>query len=131
MNRSPRTLIPVLLLTALLAAPATAPAAADEQEAGGKLRWLKIRVYEDGSKTPNVAVNLPVRVVELVLRLASATGAVDAAVDSVNAEMAKETGGRVRIKGLDLEALWKELERMGGQIVEINDGGDRVSIYIE
>lgn len=131
MKRPLKALSALLLASALLLGPGVSSAAEKDPEAGRKMRWLKIRVYENGSATPNVVVNVPVKVVEFFLRAAAASGATGAAVDAVNAEMAKDTGGRLRLKDLDLEAMWKELEKMDGQIVEVNDGGDRVSIYIE
>jgi hypothetical protein len=131
MHRFQNRFAALLLIGALLATTGAFAASAKEPDDGKKVRWLKIRVYENGSATPNVVVNVPVKIVELILRAAAASGATDAAVEAVNAEMAKDTGGRLRIKNLDLEAVWKELEKMDGQIVEVNDGGDRVSIFIE
>jgi hypothetical protein len=131
MQRSRKVFAAILVTSALLFAAAAFAAPAREHDDGKKMRWLKIRVYENGSTTPNVVVNVPVKIVELFLRAAAASGAADAAVDAVNAEMAKGTSGRLRINTLDLEAVWKELEKMDGQIIEVNDGDGRVSIFID
>ena len=131
MQKTRPMLATLAVMTALLFATLASAAPAKDPEDGRKTRWLKIRVYENGSATPNVVVNVPVKIVELFLRAAAASGVTDAAVDSVNAEVARNTGGRLRLKDLDLEAIWKELEKMDGQIVEVNDNGDRVSIFID
>ena len=131
MQRSRKRFAAFLVASALLSASVAFAAPAREQDDGRKMRWLKIRVYESGSTTPNVVVNVPVKIVELFLRAAAASGVTDAAVDAVNAEMAKGKSGRLRLDRLDLEAVWKELEKMDGQIVEVNDGDGRVSILID
>lgn len=108
----------VLSLTAL-------PAAAKDTAKG---RWLKIRVYEKGATTPSVLVNLPMSLVTAALRIAARTEA------SVSLDAPAEGGEktRLRIKDLDLDALVKEIDTMeAGQIVEIQDGDDKVSIWIE
>lgn len=108
----------VLSLTAL-------PAAAKDTAKG---RWLKIRVYEKGATTPSVLVNLPMSLVTAALRIAARTEA------SVSVDAPAEGGEktRLRIKDLDLDALVKEIDTMEpGQIVEIQDGDDKVSIWIE
>jgi hypothetical protein len=108
----------VLSLTAL-------PAAAKDTAKG---RWLKIRVYEKGATTPSVLVNLPMNLVTAALRIAARTEA-RVSVDAP-AEGGEKT--RLRIKDLDLDALVKEIDTMEpGQIVEIQDGDDKVSIWIE
>lgn len=108
----------VLSLTAL-------PAAAKDTAKG---RWLKIRVYDKGATTPSVLVNLPMSLVTAALRIAARTEA------SVSVDAPAEGGEktRLRIKDLDLDAIVKEIDTMEpGQIVEIQDGDDKVSIWIE
>lgn len=123
-----RTLKGVALaaLAGLLVLSLTAIPAAAKDTAKG--RWLKIRVYEKGATTPSVLVNLPMSLVTAALRIAARTEA------SVSLDAPAEGGEktRLRIKDLDLDALVKEIDTMeAGQIVEIQDGDDKVSIWIE
>ena len=123
-----RTLKGVALaaLAGILALSMTAcPAAARDT---GKGRWLKIRVYEHGATTPTVLVNLPMSLVTAAMKIAART---DATVNLDSpAEGCEKT--RLRIKDFDLEALVKEIDAMEpGQIVEVQDGDDKVSIWIE
>ena len=102
----------------------SAPLAAKE---GGKGRWLKIRVYEHGATTPTVLVNLPMSLVTAALKIAART---DASVSVDAREDGEKT--RLRVKDFDLEALVKELDAMeSGQILEVQDEDDKVSIWIE
>lgn len=120
MHRTLRVAATHLVVAGLLLALASPAVARD--------RWLKIRVYEDGSRTPTVLVNLPMRIVSAAVRLAAVAGACEG---HVRAE-GKEGKGSVRFKDIDLEGLLREIENMeAGQIVEIEDGEDRVSIWIE
>jgi hypothetical protein len=120
--------IPLIVAALLLSLPAPAGARDREKEGDGQGRWLKIRVYEDGSKTPTVLVNLPMRLVSAAFRLAAVSGA---CADHVRVE-GKVLKGHDRLKDVDLEALFKEIETLeAGQIIEIQDDEDRVSIWIE
>ncbi len=121
----------VMLAASLLALTASAsPAAARDAGEGRRGRMLKIRVYENDSKTPNVLVNIPMGVVSAFVKLAARSGALEAGLK----ENGVQVGGkeRVKINGTDLEDLWRQIEAMEpGQIVEIQDNGDRVDIRIE
>ncbi|HEU4400735.1 MAG TPA: hypothetical protein VFT43_01390, partial [Candidatus Polarisedimenticolia bacterium] len=120
MRRLARTPLFALLAGLILIAASASTALArsrsvTDRAAGG--RWLRIRVYEHGSSTPSVLVNLPLKLVSEVVHLAT-------------------TGRDAHVKGTievdDLDALGKEIEAMEpGQILEIEDGGGRVSIGIE
>ena len=114
------------VLVGILALSLTsAPLAAKE---AGKGRWLKIRVYDHGATTPKVLVNLPMSLVTAALRIAARTEA------SVNLDDREEGGERtrLRVKDFDLEALVKEVDSMdAGQILEVQDEDDKVSIWIE
>lgn len=93
----------------------------------GKGRWLKIRVYEHGATTPTVLVNLPMSLVTAALKIAART---DASVNLDEREGGEKT--RLRIKDFDLDALVRELDSMeSGQILEVQDDDDKVSIWIE
>jgi len=104
---------------------AAVPVAAKDTAKG---RWLKIRVFEKGATTPTVLVNLPMSLVTTVLRIAART---DARV-SVDAGLEGSEKTRLRVKDFDLDAFAREIDGMEpGQIVEIQNGDDRVSIWIE
>lgn len=115
----------LVVLVAILALSLTsAPLAAKE---AGKGRWLKIRVYEHGATTPTVLVNLPMSLVTAALKIAART---DASVSVDAREDGEKT--RLRIKDFDLDALVRELDSMeSGQILEVQDDDDKVSIWIE
>jgi hypothetical protein len=114
----------VVLVAVLTLSLASAPLVAKEP---GKGRWLKIRVYEHGATTPTVLVNLPMSLVSAALKIAART---DASVNLDEREGGEKT--RLRIKDFDLDALVKELDSMeSGQILEVQDDDDKVSIWIE
>lgn len=120
--------IPLIVAGLLLTLASPAVARDRDRESDRQGRWLKIRVYEDGSRTPTVLVNLPMRIVSAAVRLAAVAGACEGHVRVEG----KEGKGSVRFKDIDLEGLLREIENMeAGQIVEIEDGEDRVSIWIE
>ncbi len=107
------------------------------EKAGGRSdapgRWLKIRVYENDAKTPTVLVNIPFALARAALRFAAATGTLHAHMN--HGEIQVETGGKtetVRPADKELQDLIREIEALPpGQIVEVQDGEDRVSIWIE
>lgn len=121
----------VTLAIGLLALTAGAgPAAAKDAEVGRRSRMLKIRVYENDSKTPNVLVNIPMGVVSAFVKLAARSGALEAGLKENGVRIGGKEG--VRIDGADLEDLWRQIETMEpGQIIEIQESGDRVDIRIE
>ena len=67
-----KTVAGTALLGLLVLILAVSPLPARDSSRG---RWLKIRVYENGSSTPNVLVNLPMSVVSAFLRIAARTEA--------------------------------------------------------
>jgi len=120
-----RTLAGTAILGLLVLLLAVSPLVAKDSPGG---RWLKIRVYENGSATPSVLVNVPMSVVSALLRVAAKTEA-HASID-----VRGEGGGRrrARLEDLDLQEVMKELESMDpGQIVEVQQDDKRVSIWIE
>jgi len=111
-------------LVALLVCLTVAPAAARDSQ---KARWLKIRVYHNGADTPSVLVNLPMSLVSAFLRVAG-TCEVHARIDRAAGDERPDS----RSRDLDLEALVKTLETMEpGQIVEVQEDDERVSIGVE
>ena len=123
-----------LVLLALTLAGSGAVAAEKVAARGGASgKMLKIRVYENDAKTPNVLVNVPFSLARAALRFAVATGTLHARMHG--GEIRIETDGRteaLRMPEKELEDLIREIESLApGQIVEIIDDGDRVSIWIE
>jgi len=113
--------VAALLALSSIASPA---AARDTQKA----RWLKIRVYKNGADTPSVLVNLPMSLVSAVLHVA-AKGESRVSLDSPG--IGGDRSGP-RHRDLDLDALIRELEAMEpGQVVEVQDDDEKVSIWIE
>ena len=114
----------VLLLLSLFAAPARAGDAKKD-------RWLKIRVYASGSSTPKVLVNLPMGFVSAAVKVLARSGA-RVSVDS-SLDPAPEGGrAKLRLKEGDLADLLQQIESMDpGQIIEVQDDDERVSIWIE
>jgi len=94
---------------------------------------LKIRVYENDAKTPTVLVNVPFALARAALRLAAASGSLHAHLH--HGEIRVDTDGKtetLRSADKELEDLIRAIEALPpGQIVEIQDGEDRVSIWIE
>ena len=120
-----KTVAGTALLGLLVLILAVSPLVARDSPRG---RWLKIRVYGNGSATPTVLVNLPMSVVSAFLRIAART-APHAKID-VSGEGDETT--HVRVKDIDLEEVIRELESMNpGQIVEVQKDDERVSIWIE
>ena len=128
MNRALKGVAAAALTCLLVLSLGALPAAAKETQKG---RWLKIRVYEKGSSTPTVLVNLPMSFVSAAVKIlskSSAQATIDASLES------SPEGGRSdpRHREIDLEALVKELESMDpGQILEVQEDDGRVSIWIE
>jgi len=83
---------------------------------GREVRWIKVRVFKKGSSSPEVAVNLPVALAELVFK-------------SLPDEAKRELGRQ----GYDADNFWGRMKRLGPtQILEIDDGEDgRVQIWTE
>jgi hypothetical protein len=138
MRRPLRTLVPALLAALVLLIPLAASPAAARDKGGEKPgRWLKIRIYEGGARTPTVLVNVPIKVVSAFVRLAAA-GAEPRSRDAREAADRAESGRHrvtlngVTVEDIDVVALWNAIESMEpGQLVEIQDDEDRVSIWIE
>lgn len=128
MNRTWKGMTVAALAGVLVLAFVAWPAAARDSQKG---RWLKIRVYEKSQTTPTVLVNLPMGLVSAAARLMAkckAHATIEGSIDDA-------PGGdkaRIRVRDLDLRALLEELESMGpGQILEVQEDDERVSIWIE
>ncbi len=125
MTRRFKSVAALTLLGLLLTALAASPLVARDSSKG---RWLKIRVYDSSSSTPNVLINLPMSLVSVFLRIAAKTEA-HASID-----LSGDSGekARLHVKDLELEEVIRQLESMDpGQIIEVQEDDQRVSIWIE
>jgi hypothetical protein len=131
MNRPFKSVVAGALAGLLVLSVAAAPAFAREQQKG---RWLKIRVYGRGSSTPTVLVNLPMTLVSAAARILARSGAAHAALTSSVGESAGGGKTKVQFKDheLDVEEFLREIESLEpGQILEVQDEDERVSIRVE
>jgi hypothetical protein len=78
--------------------------------------WLKVRIFEKGRKAPEVSVNLPVGLAELVFK-------------SLPDDAKRELGRRGYVE----DNFWERIRKLGPtQIIDIDDGeGGRVQIWTE
>lgn len=78
--------------------------------------WIKVRVFEKGKKEPEVSVNLPVALADLVFK-------------SLPEDAKRELGRR----GYDADNFWERMKRLGPtRILDIQDeDGGRVQIWTE
>ncbi|MFH1009450.1 MAG: hypothetical protein V1800_18390 [Candidatus Latescibacterota bacterium] len=84
-----------------------------EIAAQGKPKWLKIRVTGGGSEKVNV--NLPLSLARVALKF-----------------IPQQAKGQIEAQGIDIESLLDEVtENKIGKLVEVQDGGDHVEIWIE
>ena len=90
-----------------------------------------MRVWEPGGVAPTVSVDVPVVVVSVAIRLASASGLLDRAIVSACGE--HDDGGCPRIRGRDLAAIWGQITAGAPvQVVDVDDGaGGRVQIRVD
>jgi hypothetical protein len=129
MNRRFRSVAAAALAGFLVLSLGAVPAAAKDTQKG---RWLKIRVYENGSSTPTVLVNLPMGFVSAAVKILARGGSAHATIDGPIEGSSEGGKTKVRLRDVDLEALLGELESMApGQIVEVQEDDERVSIWIE
>ena len=75
-------------------------------------RWLRIRVTEEGME--KVKVNLPISLARMGLALLP-----DAAMVQINR------------KGIDLDQLLDENLQAVGKIIDIEDGANKVEVFVE
>jgi len=96
-----------------LPAPAPAPAA---KQARGQATWVRVRIYEKGESKPNVAINLPVALADLVFK---------ALPDEAIADLRKE--------GYDARSFWEALRKTGPAEILTIEGkdGERIQVWLE
>ena len=97
--------------TALSEAPAPSPRRGAREAA-----WVRVRIYEKGSSKPQVAINLPVALADLVFK---------SLPDGAVADLRKE--------GYDARTFWERLKKTGpAEILTIEgDDGERIQVWIE
>ena len=97
------------------ALPAAAPAPAP-QPRGRAAAWVRIRIYEKGDSKPNVAINLPVALADLVFK---------ALPDEAIADLRKE--------GYDARSFWEALKKTGPAEILTIEGkdGERIQVWLE
>jgi hypothetical protein len=97
------------------ALPAAAPAPAPKP-GGREAAWVRIRIYEKGDSKPNVAINLPVALADLVFK---------ALPDEAIADLRKE--------GYDARSFWQALKKTGPAEILTIEGkdGERIQVWLE
>jgi len=78
--------------------------------------WIRVRIYEKGKTTPQVSVNLPMALADLVFK-----------------SLPEDTRRELRQKGYDADNFWDHLKKLGPtEIIDIRGGdGEKVQIWIE
>ena len=78
--------------------------------------WIRVRVYEKGKSTPQVSVNLPMALADLVFK-----------------SLPEDTRRQLGAKGFDADNFWDRLKKLGPtEIIDIRgDDGEKVQIWIE
>ena len=105
------------------AAPASAAASAAPTAAASHAApapraasWIRVRIYEKGGKAPQVSINLPLGLAELVYK-------------SLPDDARKD----LKLKGYDADNFWDRLKKLGPTEILSIDGkdGERVQIWLE
>ncbi|HEY6551804.1 MAG TPA: hypothetical protein VI669_00530, partial [Vicinamibacteria bacterium] len=78
--------------------------------------WIRVRIYDKGKTTPQVSVNLPMALADLVFK-----------------SLPEETRRELRRKGYDADNFWDHLKKLGPtEIIDIRgEDGEKVQIWIE
>ena len=92
------------------ATPAPAPAGK------GPATWIRVRIYEKGKPQPNVAINLPLALGDLIFK-----------------SLPEDARQELKKKGLDADTFWERLRRLGPtELIQIQgDDGERIEIRTE
>ncbi|HEY6549409.1 MAG TPA: HEAT repeat domain-containing protein [Vicinamibacteria bacterium] len=109
---------PQALVPAAPAAPPAPPAKAAPRPLapGSRATWIRVRVYEKGEKQPEVSINLPLGLAELVFK-----------------SLPDDARSELRRKGIDADNFWDRLMQLGpSEILSIEgQDGERVQIWLE
>jgi hypothetical protein len=98
------------------ALPPPAPMPPRPPSRGQAATWVHIRIYEKGQSKPNVAINLPVALADLVFK---------ALPDSAVADLRKE--------GYDARLFWEAVKKTGPAEILTVEGkdGERIQVWLE
>lgn len=93
--------------------PASAPPASGAAKAA---TWIRIRIYKQGQERPEVSVNLPIALADMVLK-----------------SLPDDARRELKLKGYEPENFWERLKKLGpSEILSIQgDDGERVQIWLE
>ena len=82
----------------------------------GRPRWIKIRIFASGASEPEVSLNLPLALAELLF---------DSLPDAARAAL--------RDRGYDSDSFWEQLKSRGRtEIIDIEgDDGEKIRIWVE
>ncbi len=117
----------VILLMALPLLSACSTPSDTASDRDNPPRQVSVRVYYTDSTTPNVLVNIPLRAVTTAIRLATVARALGASI-----EIGENHDRTVRLDEVDLEAVREALLAMEpGPVLQIEEGGERVEIWID
>ncbi|MCZ6695226.1 MAG: hypothetical protein O7A63_01680 [Acidobacteria bacterium] len=131
MRQNLRTLGAAIVVGLLVLTVGVSTAPAKEKREAAEGRYLKIRVYHGDSETPNVIVNLPLKAVTALVRLAVRSGVLDGEIQ-IDVPHGTRGDKQLSLSGEDLEEFFDVLASMGpGEIVKIQDDDERVEIWIE
>jgi len=86
------------------------------RRAGAEPRWIKLRIFASGASKPEVSLNLPLALAELLF---------DSLPDAARAAL--------RDRGYDSDSFWEQLKGQGRtEIIDIEgDDGEKIRIWIE
>lgn len=84
------------------------------EEERRRVRVLKIRVYEEGQKEPELSINIPWALADLAL-----------------SAIPEKDRSALRAEGYDLDKIIDQLTRTQGSIIEIRDKKTTIKIWIE
>jgi hypothetical protein len=92
-------------------APAPLPAPAPKPA-----RWIRVRVYDKGRTEPEVSINLPLGLAEMVFK-----------------SLPDQARRELRQKGYDADNFWQRLKALGPtEIIDIRgDSGEKIQIWLE
>jgi hypothetical protein len=96
---------------------ALSPASAPPPRGAAKAAtWIRIRIYKQGQVRPEVSVNLPIALADMVLK-----------------SLPEDARRELKLKGYEPENFWERLKKLGpAEILSIQgDDGERVQIWLE
>jgi tetratricopeptide (TPR) repeat protein len=78
--------------------------------------WIRIRIYKQGQDRPEVSVNLPIALADMVFK-----------------SLPDDARRELKLKGYEPETFWEQLKKLGPtEILSIQgDDGERVQIWLE